>query len=250
MFKPNHWGQLINSRQPLISSRSDKHGQKIVGGKRKLPAKTRLERERADYSRTCIWQLHAALIESTKELQDLWQRGAMSEELADLIRSIFITAFSTLEDSIKHVGRGAPKILSNSKRLMHASQIFRIKINQLLTHDRPHALELAWCLYEFCCDIAHYEQQIKYAHGFVLISTEGRPKLANRPTKWKAKAEFAKFIIQHQNIHGHGLFPKTNQIKTHLIVANQSVAERTVREWIRQIKSGKFGSHIQPKKRQ
>jgi hypothetical protein len=238
------------SRQPLTSSRSDKHGQKIVGGKRKLPAKTRLERERADYSRTCIWQLHAALIESTKELQDLWQRGAISEELADLIRSIFITAFSTLEDSLKHDGRGAPKTLSNSKRLMHASQIFRIKINQLLTHDQPHALALAWCLYEFCCDIAHYEQQIKYAYGFVLISAEGRPKLANRPTKWKAKAEFDKFIIQHQNVHGHGLFPKINQIKTHLIVANQSVAERTVREWIRQIKSGKFGNHIQPKKRQ
>ena len=133
---------------------------------------------------------------------------------------------------------------------MYASQIFRIKINQLLTHDRPHTLELACCLHEFCCDIAHYEQQIKYAYGFVLITAEGRPQLANRPTKWKAKAEFAKFIIHHQNVHGHGSFPKTNQIKTYLITANQSVAERTVREWLRQIKSGKFGSHIQPKKRQ
>jgi len=200
MFKPNHWGQLIKSRKALTSSRSDKPGQKIVDGKRKLSAKTSLKRERADYSRICIWQLHEALIESSKELQDLWQRGAMSEELVDLIRSIFITAFSTLEDSIKHVGRGAPKTLSNSKRLIHASQIFRININQLLTHDRPHALELAWCLNEFCCDIAHYEQQIRYAYGFVLITAEGRPKLANRPTKWKAKAEFAKFIMHHQHI--------------------------------------------------
>ena len=250
MFKPNHWGQLIKGGQAITSNGGNNSRRNFFTGKIKSPARTKRDRDRADFCRVFISQLLLALDESANELQYLWERNALSKEVADLTRGLVSITRQTLYDSFRSVSRGAPKRLSNAKELLKEMHIFRLKIDLVLTHERPHALELACCIQEFCCDISHYEQQIRFVYGIVSVTAEGRPKLANRPTKWTAKNAFAKIVIQHQAIHGEGTFPKPRQIKADLSLANHVVPERTLREWRRQVQLGTFSRHTQAPKRQ
>ena len=187
-------------------------GRKIIAGKVQ-PSKDEQNRDRANYCRRADYWLSDALCESAAELNDLWNRGAISNEIATLTSDIFGLACKTIDDSLKPKHVGAPRKLAKAKKLVKAMEVFRAAIDSAITHDKRHALELAWCLHEFCCDIAHYERQIRFAYGIVQVTAEGRPKPANRPTKLQGKKEFAKIVNEHQAAHGAGTFPKPRQIK-------------------------------------
>ncbi len=224
-------------------------GRKIIAGKVQ-PSKEEQNRDRANYCRRAAYWLSDALCESAAELNDLWNRRAISNVIAALTSDIFGLACETIDDSLKPKHVGAPKNLAKAKKLVKAMEVFRVAIDSGITHDKRHALELAWCLHEFCCDIAHYERQIRFAYGIVQVTAEGRPKPANRPTKLKEKKEFAKIVNEHQTVHGPETFPKLRHIKAALARVNQSIPERTLREWRKQMQLNTFGQHIQPSKRQ
>lgn len=224
-------------------------GRKIIAGKVQ-PSKEEQNRERANYCRRVAYWLSDALCESAAELTDLWNRGAISNEIATLTSNICGLACKTIDDSLKPTHAGAPRTLAKAKSLVKALEGFRAAIDAALTHDKRHALELAWCLHEFCCDIAHYERQIRLAYGVVQVTAEGRPKPTNKRTKLQGKKEFAEIVNKHQAAHGAGTFPKPRQIKAALARINQSVSDRTLREWRRQMRLNTFGHHIQPSKRQ
>ena len=230
-------------------SGSSAPGRKIIAGKVK-PAKKERNRDRSNYCRIAAYWLNDALCESAAELNDLWDRGAISTEIADLTRRIFSIACSTVDDSLKPTRVGSPPTLRKAKNLLKAMGAFRDAVDAAITYDQRHALELAWCLHEFCCDIAHYERQIRFAYGIFQVTAEGRPKPTNRPTKLQGKKEFAKIVNEHQASHGEGTFPKPRKIKIALSRVNQSVPDRTLRKWREQMQLGTFGHHIQPKKRQ
>ena len=250
MFKPNHWNQLVKGSQPLTSNGSHISGRKITNAKIKSTKKLQRDKDRAIYIQLFNEQLRRTLIESANELQILWERSAISKEVAELTRKLFSAAYATINNSLRCNARGATRALWNAKKLQNAMQIFRTEIDSKLTHERPHPLELACCLHEFCCDINHYETQIRYTYGLIYVTAEGEPKLSNRPTNWIAKIEFDKIITEHQKIYGQGSLPRTRQIKAKLHLANCNVSERTLREWRKQGKSGTFSRHIQPSKRQ
>lgn len=249
MFKPSHWGQLAQIKSQPTLSGSSTPSRKIVAGKVK-PSKRALDRERSNYSRVAAYWLDEALCESAAGLNDLWGRGAISTEVADLIRRIFSIACSTVDDSLKPTRVGSPPTLMKARDLLKAMEGFRVSIDSVITHDQRHALDLAWCLHEFCCDIAHYELQIRFAYGIVHVDAEGNPKPANKPTKLKEKKEFAKIVNEHQAAHGAGTFPKPRQIKAALARVNHSIPDRTLREWRKQMRRNTFSHHIQPRKRQ
>lgn len=224
-------------------------GRKIIAGKVQ-PSKEEQNRDRANYCRRTANWLSNALYESAVELNDLWNRGAISNGIAALTSNIFGVACKTIDDSLKQTHVGAPSTLAKAKKLVKAMEGFRAAIDSALTHDKPHALKLACCLHEFCCDIAHYEQQIRFAYGIVQITAEGRSMPANRPTNLQGKKEFAKIVNAHQAAHGAHTFPKPRQIKAALASVNLSVPDRTLREWRKQMQFNTFGHHIQPRKRQ
>ena len=230
-------------------SGSSAPGRKIISGKVQ-PSKEEQSRDRTNYCRRAAYWLCDALCESAAELNDLWNRGAISNEIAGLTSDIFGIACETIDDSLKPTHVGAPRTSAKAKNLVKAMEGFRAAIDSAVTHDKRHALELAWCLHEFCCDIAHYEQQIRHAYAIVPLTPGRRPKLANRPTKLQEKAEFAKIVNEYQATHGAGAFPKPRQIRIALSRVNQSVPDRTLRAWKQQMLSGTFSHHIQPKKRQ
>jgi hypothetical protein len=249
MFTPSHWSQLgQGKRQPTVSGPSAL-GRKIIAGKAQ-PSKKEQNRDRANHCRRAAHWLSDALCESAAELNDLWDRGAISNELAALTIDIFGLACETINDSLKPKHVGAPRALAKAKNLATEMEGFRVAIDYAVTHDKRHALELAWCLHEFCCDIAHYEQQIRYAYGIVQITSKGQPKPANRPTNFQGKNEFAKLVHKHQAVHGANTFPNTRHIKAALARINQSVPDRTLRGWRRQMQLNTFGHYIQPRKRQ
>lgn len=249
MFTTIHWGQLgQRKRQPTVSGPSAP-GRKIITGKVQ-PSKEEQNRDRANYCRRATYWLSDALCGSAAELNDLWNRGAISTEIADLTQRIFSIACSTVDDSLKSTRVGSPPALRKAKNLLKAMEGFRAAIDSALTHDKRHALELAWCLHEFCCDIAHYERQIRIAYGIVQVTAEGRPKPANRPTKLQGKKEFDKIVNEHQAVHGPGTFPKPRHIKAALARVNQSIPDRTLREWRKQMRLNTFNHYIQPSKRQ
>lgn len=230
-------------------SGSSAPGRKIISGKVQS-SKEEQSRDRTNYCRNAAYWLSDALCESAAELNDLWDRGAISTEIADLTRRMFSIACSTVDDSPKPKRVGAPQTLARAKNLLKAMGTFRDAVDAAITYDQRHALELAWCLHEFCCDIAHYERQIRCAYGIFPLTASGYPRPANRPTKLKAKIQFAKIVNEHQAAHGTETFPKPRQIKVALSRVNQSIPDRTLLEWRKQMQSGTFGHHIQPKKRQ
>lgn len=249
MFRPSHWGQLGQRKSKPTVSGPCTPGRMIIAGKAK-PSKDEQNRDRADYCHRAAYWLDDALCESAAELNDLWNRGAISTEIADLIRRIFRIACTTIDDSLKPTRVGSPPTLMKARDLLKAMEEFRVSIDFVITHDRRHALSLAWCLHEFCCDIAHYEQQIRFAYGIVHLTAEGRPKPANRPTKIREKKEFEKIVNKHQAAQGAETFPKTRQIKAALAAVNQSVPDRTLREWRKQMRLKTFDHYVQPRKRQ
>jgi hypothetical protein len=249
MFTPSHWGQLVPRRHQPTLSGSATPSRKIIAGTVK-PSKKEQDRGRANYCRNAAYWLSNALCESSAELNDLWDRGAISTEIADLTGRIFSIACSTVDDSLKPTQVGAPRTSTKAKNLVKAMESFRGAIDSALTHDQRHALELAWCLHEFCCDIAHYERQIRCAYGIVHLTAGGYPRPANRPTNVQAKTEFANIVNEHQATQGAATFPKLRQIKAALRRVNQNVPDRTLRAWRTQMQLGTFGHHAQPKKRQ
>jgi hypothetical protein len=249
MFKPSHWGQLAQIKSQPTLSESSIPSRKIIAGKVK-PSKRELDRDRSNYCRIAAYWLDEALCESAAGLDDLWGRGAISTEIADLIRRIFRIACSTVDDSLKPTRVGSPPTLRKAKNLLKEMAAFRDAIDAFITYDQRHALELAWCLHEFCCDIAHYELQIRFAYGIVHVDAGGRFKPANRPTNLQGKVEFAKIVNEYQAAHGAETFPKPRQIKAALDRANHSVPDRTLREWRKQMRLNTFSQHIQPRKRQ
>jgi adenylate kinase family enzyme len=249
MFTPSHWSQLgQRKRQPTVSGPSAP-GRKIIAGKA-LPQKKEQKRDRANYCRLTACWLRDALCESAAELNDLWNKRAISNEIAVLTSNIFGIACKTIDDSLKPKHVGAPRTLAKAKNLVKEMERFRVAIESAVTHEKRHALELACCLHEFCCDIVHYELQIRFAHGIVDFDAQGQPKLTNRPTNIQGKNEFAKVVHKHQAVHGANTFPKTRHIKAALASVNQSVPDRTLREWRRQMQLNTFGHYIQPRKRQ
>lgn len=249
MFTPSHWGQLgQRKRHPTVCGPSVP-GRKIIAGKVQSP-KGAQNRDRANYCRRAAYRLSDALCESAAELNHLWNSGAITNEIAVLTSDIFDLACSTIDYSLipKHVG--APRTLEKSKNLVKAMEEFRAAIDLALTHDKRHALELASCLHEFCCDIAHYERQIRFAYAIVQITAAGRIKPANRPTNLQGKKEFAKIVNEYQAVHGPEKFPKLRHIKAALASVNQSIPDRTLREWRKQMQLNTFGHHIQTRKRQ
>jgi hypothetical protein len=249
MFTANLLSQLgKRKKQPTVRGAGIPSRKFIAGKVQSL--KQEQERDRANYCRSAAHSFNAALCESAAEINDLWSRGAISSEVAQLIRRIFGIACSTSDESLKPTRVGAPRTLRNAKNLLKEMVEFRDAVDAAITYDLRHALELAWCLHEFCCDIAHYEQQIRHAYAIVPLTPGRRPKLANRPTKLQEKAEFAKIVNEYQATHGAGAFPKPRQIRIALSRVNQSVPDRTLRAWKQQMLSGTFSHHIQPKKRQ
>lgn len=249
MFTANLLSQLGKQKKQLAVRGAGIPSRKFIAGKAQSLKQER-ERDRTNYCRSAAHSFNAALCESAAEINDLWSRGAISSEVAHLIRRIFGIACSTSDESLKPTRVGAPPTLRNAKNLLKEVAEFREAVDAAITYDQRHALELAWCLHEFCCDVAHYEQQIRYAYAIVSLTPGRYPKPANRPTKLKAKTEFAKIVNEHQAAHGTETFPKPRQIKVALSRVNQNVPDRTLREWRKQMQSGTFGHHIQPKKRQ
>jgi len=251
MFKPVHWEQLVPNTQPNALKSTKSLGKKYVNGEVKTEKTKSTDMvDRAGQSRLFIWQLQNALTESKKELEDLWNRKSISIEVADLITSMFNTTWKVLYKSQNHRIRGAPKTLSSARELASDMRKFRTSLDQVLTNDLPNALELACCLHEFCCDIAHYEFQISCVYGIAHINAEGHPKFTNRQTNWKAKKLFETILIAYQQTNGAGKFPKLRQIKASMRCANHSISDRTIRNWKSQIQNGTFSKFIQPKKRQ
>lgn len=248
MFTSIHWSQLGERKRQSTVSGPSASGRKIYAGKVQ-PSKQEQNKDRANYCRHAAYWLSDALCESAAELNDLWNRGAISNEIATLTSELFGLACKTIDDSLKQTHVGAPPTLAKAKSLIKALEEFRAAIDSALTHDKRHALELACCLHEFCCDIAHYERQIRFTYGIVQITAAGRPKPSNRPTKLQEKKEFAKIVNEHQAVHGPGTFPKPRQIKAALASINKSVPDRTMREWRNQMRLNTFGHHIQPRKR-
>lgn len=249
MFAESHWSQLGQRKEQPTASGPIAHGRKIIAGKVQ-PAKKEQNKDRTKYCRRAACWLSDALCESAAELNDLWNRGAISNEIAVLTSDIFGLACETIDDSLRPKHVGAPRTLAKAKNLVKAMEGFRAAIGSALTQDKRHAPELACCLHEFCCDIAHYERQIRFAYGIVHIDATGRPKPANRPTKLQGKKEFAKIVKEHQAVHGLGTFPKPRQIKAAMALVNQSIPDRTLRKWREQVQLGTFGHHIQSRKRQ
>lgn len=249
MFTQSHWGQLGQRKRQTTLSGSSAPGRKVFAGKVQ-PSKEEQNRERANYCRRAAYWFSDALCESAVELNDLWKGGAISNVVAALTNNIFGLACKTIDDSLRPKYVGAPQTLAKAKKLVKAMEGFRAAIDSALTHDKPLALKLAFCLHEFCCDITHYEQQIRFAYGIVQVTAEGRSMPANRPTNLEGKKELAKIVNAHQAAHGADTFPKPRQIKAALASVNLRVSDRTLREWRKQMRLNTFGHHIQPRKRQ
>ena len=251
MFKPTHWEQLVSHSKPHSLSSTKSLGKKYFNGKAKTEQKKSTNiGERARQSRIFIWQLQNALVETKNELEDLWNRNSISIEVANLITCMFNTTWKELYSSLNHRIRGAPKTLSSARKLASDMRKFRTSLDQVMTNDLPNALELAYCLHEFCCDIAHFEFQISCVYGVTHINDKGHPKFTNRQTNWKAKILFETLLIEYQQTNGAGKFPKLCQIKASMLCANHSISDRTIRNWKNQIKDGTFSWFIQAKKRQ
>jgi hypothetical protein len=249
MFTPSHWGQLgQRNRQPTLSGQSTP-GRKIIAGKVQSSQKKQ-NRDRANYCHRAAYWLSDALCESAAELNHLWNSGAISKDIAVLTSYIFGLACRTIDYSLRPKHVGAPRTLAKAKKLVKAMERFRDAIDSALTHDKRNALELACCLHEFCCDIAHYERQIRFAYAIVQITTAGRIKPANRPTNLQIKKEFAKIVNAYQAVQGPEKFPKLRHIRAALASVNQSIPDRTLREWRKQMQMKTFGHHIQARKRQ
>jgi hypothetical protein len=225
-------------------------GRKVVGGRVQSRVKAVPSKTRAELSRVFIWQLEDALIATSIELENLWCRGAITRQIADLTIQMFQTANQKLDATLRHARVGAPQTLANSKSLLKDTQLFRAAIKPMMRSDLPCAEELANCIHELCCDIEHYARQVKITHKIVRISSDRLSKPANRPTNWLAKAELAVIINQHQDIHGSESFPKPRQIKAALARVNLSIPDRTLRKWLEQMRLNTFSHHIQPRKRQ
>ncbi|MEY3664226.1 MAG: hypothetical protein RLZZ153_408 [Pseudomonadota bacterium] len=224
-------------------------GRKVVAGMVQ-PKRTASKRARAELSRIFIWQFEDALAETRRELEDLWASGALSVQAADLIAQLFQLATATLDRTLRHTGVGAPRTSSNARTLLKEMQSVRVAVKPMLKADLPRADELVSCFQEFCCDIEHYQRQIRITHSIVHRSDGGEARPANRPTNWPAKAEFAKIVSHHQEVHGTGTFPKPSLVIKQLRHAGHIVPARTLGSWRSQIQSGTFRHHIQPQKRQ
>lgn len=249
MFKPSHWDQLLQQRERPPTSASQTRGQKVVAGKVQQETTAHI-RVRAEFCRFFIGQLEDALAETRLELEDLWASGALTLQAADLIAQMFRIATATLDETLRHTGVGAPRTLSSARTLLKEMRSFRIAVKPMLTNDLPRAEELVSCVQQLCCDIEHYHRQIKTTHSIVHRSDGGEARPANRPTNWPAKAEFAKIVSHHQEVHGTGTFPKPSLVIKQLRHAGHIVPARTLGSWRSQIQSGTFSHHIQPRKRQ
>jgi hypothetical protein len=248
MFTPSHWGQLGQRKSIPNVNGPIAPGRKIIAGK--VQSSKEQNRDRANYCRSMADWLSDALCESAAELNDLWNKGAISDAIAALTSGIFSLVCKTINYSLKPTHIGAPRTLAKANKLVKEMVEFRAAIDSALTNDKQHALTLALCLYEFCCDIEHYVLQIRFAYGIVHVDSQGRPKPANRPTNWAAKAKFEAIVKHHRGIHGPESFPKLGKIKAELARVNVTIPDRTLREWGKQIRLKTFEYHIQPKKRQ
>jgi hypothetical protein len=244
------WDQLLPRDAVSVLKGTDTSLRRVRSGKLQAGTKNPLNRDRGLFSRAFCRQLEQNLVKRARELDDLWDQGVVSKDVAELIAQIFNAACSAIEAILKHKKAGAPPTLRRAKGLLRELQRFQHNIDLTLTHDLPGALDLALSLQDLCDDIAHYIRQIGITFAIDNVTVDRQAKPANRPTNWDAKAALAEIVHNHQRQYGTGTLPKPRQATSQLQQAKHHIPDRTLRQWYAQMKSGTFGNYVQDRKRQ
>ena len=244
------WDQLFPRSEGAVLKGADTPRRRVRGGKLQTEAMGRPTRDRAIFSRMFCEQLEQSLVDRARELENLWDAGAVSEKTADLTIQIFQTAYAVVDLTLKHKRAGAPPTLRQSKHLQRELQKFEENVAVTLTGGSPKVLDLARCLQDLSDDITHYVRQIHITFAMVYVTSAGQVKPTNRPTNWAAKTAFDEIIHSHQLKFGARTFPKLRQARLQLQQAKHYISDRMLRYWFAQMRSGTFSDYVQQRKRQ
>jgi hypothetical protein len=218
-------------------------GEKYSSGKL-LQKKKKAEdiKYRSNFIHNLTVKLLGALGTRKNEIEAIWEKNLVPDELLKDINTIFEQAFSTTDRVFEHKSKGAPPSLRTAKKLLKHIKVFEKSINE--KHDlSPDCTQWAT---ELCLDLKHYVQQINMAYG-VVKSKDNVLRPQGRRTNFLAKDAFWIFVKEHQLKNGPSTYPKPQVAQKALQKMGHKVTTRTLGNWKSQIENGTFSHLVQSK---
>jgi hypothetical protein len=242
------WASLLPTSTGTPEQGAGLPSRKINGGKL-LPEKVRKAHDRAVFSRAFIQQLEISLAKRARELDDLWDLGTITKQVAARTTSLFCYTCKAIDRTLDHHKEGAPPTLRDFGNLLTQVATFEFAMDRLLTCKNEDEFYLAFCLRDLCDDIEHCVRQLRMTYAIVSVEN-GRVTPANRPTNWAAKQSYAELIRAHQQQYGRDTYPTPRYVIEQLQKSGHQVSARTLRDWRSQVRNGTFSSYVQNRKRQ
>jgi hypothetical protein len=198
---------------------------------------------RKDFMRGFAFQLHNSLQERALELLYLHDYFGLSIVVQNKILDFYslINEKKLLIWNFNKVN--VKEVLSRANEIESPLKEFCMEIETLAPQTAT-GLLLLCIVEELIEDVKHYVKSIQITYQIKNV-VGGRIKIPNRPTNDKAKIIFNSIIFEHQEYYGYGLYPKTEEVKRLLIMAECNVPERTLRDWKKQHIKGTLMHFIQ-----